>query len=90
MHRYDKQLLKERPDLAEDAEPIELHDRGHGYADTGLVVLDIGAARARVTKWLVANKMARDEFDGEEYAREMIDECIAPLLFKQPARKAGG
>ncbi len=84
VHRYSRQRMKDNP---VDAAPLAFHDHGHGYADTGLVLLDMEALRGQLTKYLIKAKLAEDEFDGEEYAREMIDECIVPLLFEQPIAK---
>jgi hypothetical protein len=86
VHRWSAECVKE----VEGWPALELHDYGHGYADTGLVVLDVEAARRALEDRLVETGISDDEFDAIEHAREILDECILPLLFKQPARKHGG
>ncbi|WP_437310089.1 hypothetical protein [Sorangium sp. So ce388] len=85
-HRY----AAERVEEVEGWPALELHDYGHGYADTGLVVLDVQQARAALMKHLVEVGLSKDEFDAEEHAREILDECLLPLLFKQPERNRSG
>jgi hypothetical protein len=85
VHRWAADRVEEVDGLP----PLELYDHGHGYADTGLVVLDPEEARRRVAEYLVQAKLAEDQFAAEEYAKEIVSDCIEPLLFKQPARKNG-
>ncbi|MGK3995026.1 hypothetical protein [Sorangium sp. So ce1024] len=83
VHRWSKQHKKE----VEGWPALDLHDYGHGYADAGLVVLDPEEARRRVAAYLVQAKLAEDEFAAEEHAKEIVSDCIEPLLFEQPSNK---
>jgi hypothetical protein len=82
VHRWSA----EREEEVEHIEPLKLHDHGHGYADIGIVVLDVVAARRALEDRLVESGISDDEFDAIEHAREILDECILPLLFKQSSR----
>ncbi len=86
VHRWAAGHMEE----VEGLSALELYDHGHGYADTGLVVLDPEEARRAVAAYLVQAKLAEDRFAAEEYAREIVSDCIEPLLFKQPKRETGG
>lgn len=86
VHRYSEERAKDE-EVDASVEALAFVDYGYGHAEGCVMVIDPAEARQCVATYLVQTKLAADEIEAEAHAEEIIDECIAPLLFKQPERK---